>query len=293
MSVISDSIYSYVIGDSFGLSLLKNDIKKEKVKLEDNKVLNIEKGNFSSMSTFMLCTMDSIIKCKDINPNDILSKMCTSLIVGKYTNNGKVYDLDNNTLKVLKHYSKKENLNLEYNEFDTSGYALSRLLPVIIYNYKNEDDLDKLVNVISITNINEEVLLGSYIYYKYVMNLLMGKDKYKALKMEIPKGFNDKTIKKFKNILKGNIYYGEINFDDNIINILSIVFYVIINSDSFNDIFLMLQHIEGNTNIYSSLIFGIAGILYGKNNIDKTIINDIKNKKMINKYIKDFERVLK
>jgi len=208
------------------------------------------------MSTFMLCTMDSIIKCKDINPNDILSKMCTSLIVGKYTNNGKVYDLDNNTLKVLKHYSKKENLNLEYNEFDTSGYALSRLLPVIIYNYKNEDDLDKLVNVISITNINEEVLLGSYIYYKYVMNLLMGKDKYKALKMEIPKGFNDKTIKKFKNILKGNIYYGEINFDDNIINILSIVFYVIINSDSFNDIFLMLQHIEGNTNIYSSLIFG-------------------------------------
>ena len=288
MSIIKDFIYSYIIGDSFGLSLLNNSYNE--IKLLDNKVLNIEKGSISSMSTFMLCTMESIGTNKNIVPIDILNKMCTSLIVGKYTTNGKVYDLDNNTLNILTHYSKKNNLNIEYNELDYSSYALSRIVPLILFNYYNEDDLDKLVSLISITNVDEEVLFGSYIYYKYVLNLLKGKDKYKALKMEIPKGFSNEVKNKYKNILKGNIFYSEIEFNNEIINVISIIFYVILNSDNFNDIFNMISNIDGNTNIYSSLICGIGGILYGKDKIDKCIIKDIKNKKDINKWIKDFER---
>lgn len=288
MSIVKDFIYSYIIGDSFGLSLLNNSYNE--IKLLDNKVLNIEKGSISSMSTFMLCTMESIGTNKNIVPIDILNKMCTSLIVGKYTTNGKVYDLDNNTLNILTYYSKKNNLNIEYNELDYSSYALSRIVPLILFNYYNEDDLDKLVSLISITNVNEEVLFGSYIYYKYVLNLLKGKDKYKALKMEIPKGFSNEVKNKYKNILKGNIFYSEIEFNNEIINVISIIFYVILNSDNFNDIFNMISNIDGNTNIYSSLICGIGGILYGKDKIDKCIIKDIKNKKDINKWIKDFER---
>jgi len=241
----------------------------------------------------MLATLDSISKCKDIKPKDILNKMCTCLIVGKYTNNGKAYDLDNNTLKVLKHYSKKENLNLEYDELDKSSYALNRLLPIIFFNYYNEDDLDILKNIILLTNINDEVLFGSYIYYKYTINLLNGKDKYKALKMEIPDGFSDEIKKKYKNILKENIFYNEIKFDDNIMNVLNIVFYVILNSRNFDDVFLMLKHIDGNTNIYSSLICAIAGILYGKDSINKNILKDLKNKRNINNYIRNFEKVFK
>ena len=227
MSIIKDFIYSYIIGDSFGLSLLNNSYNE--IKLLDNKVLNIEKGSISSMSTFMLCAMESIGTNKNIVPIDILNKMCTSLIVGKYTTNGKVYDLDNNTLNILTHYSKKNNLNIEYNELDYSSYALSRIVPLILFNYYNEDDLDKLVSLISITNVNEEVLFGSYIYYKYVLNLLKGKDKYKALKMEIPKGFSNEIKNKYKNILKGNIFYSEIEFNNEIINVISIIFYVILN----------------------------------------------------------------
>lgn len=292
MSKNRDLIYSYIIGDSYGLGLLKNENILDINRLQDNKSLNIEKGSFSSMTTFMLCTMESIKNNKNINSLDILNKMCTSLIVGKYTNNGKVYDLDKNTLKILEYYSRKNNLNIEYDELDNSSYALSRLVPLILFNYYNKDDLDKLVSIISITNINEEVLFGSFIYYKYVMNLLDGKDKYKALKIEIPKGFSLKTKNNFKNILKGNIFYSDIKFNNNIKNVLNIVFYVILNSDNFNDVFNMLRHMEGSTNIYSSLICGIAGILYGKDSIDKNILKDLKDKKSINKYIRDFEKVL-
>ena len=294
MSDIKNIIYGYIIGDSYGLSILKYEKKFELFKLQDNLELNIEKGNYSFMTVFMLATLDSLIKNKKINTTDILNKMCTSLIVGKYTSDGRVYDLDNKTLEILKHYNKRINLNIEYNELDTTSYSISRILPLAIFNYYEEENLDDLAILVSITNINDYVLLGNYIYYKYIINLLSGYDKYKALlKIDIPDCFDKEIVNKYKKILKGNIYYKEIKKDNNIINVLSIVFYVILNCNNFKDIFMMLDNIEGNTNIYGSLICSIGGLLYGIDSIDKTVLKDLKNKKEINKYIKNFERILK
>ena len=55
----------------------------------------------------------------------------------------------------------------------------------------------------------------------------------------------------------------------------------------------MLNSLIGNTNIYSSYIMFIGSIIYGKDELIENMIKDIKNKKDINKYIKDFERVIK
>ena len=118
-----------------------------------------------------------------------------------------------------------------------------------------------------------------------------GYDKYKALKISIPKYFSKDSKKYFKKLLKGDIFYKDIVFDDNIVNVLNIVFYVVLNSDNFLDMFNMINSLEGNTNIYSSLICSIGGILYGKENIPSNLIKDLKNKKEINKYIRDFERM--
>ena len=188
----------------------------------------------------------------------------------------------------------KNNLDYSYKVDDLSGYAISRILPIILYDYyKKEDNFDKLMQVVGITSSNDIVLLGSYILYKYILNLLNGMDKFNALKFEIPCIFKNKSIKYYKEILKGNIYYKNIKHDDNIINIISVIFYVILNSDNYLDVLNMVNNISGHTNIYCSYIYLIATIIYGKNdNVDK-MIKDIKNKKDINKYIKDLEKVIK
>lgn len=291
MKTIKNLVYGFIVGDSFGLSILKKEDYDNNIKLKFNNELNIEEGYYSSMTSFMLATMDSISTLKKVNVVDVINKMCTSLILGKYTNNGKVYDVDKETLNVLKYYSKKNNLNYSYKEDDFSSYSLSRVLPIAIYNFYNDDTLDTLVPVISLTNNNEVVLLGAYIYYKYLINLMDGYDKYKALKISIPKYFSKDSKKYFKKLLKGDIFYKDIVFDDNIVNVLNIVFYVVLNSDSYLDIFNMINSLEGNTNIYSSLICSIGGILYSKESIPDNLIRDLKNKKEINKYIRDFERM--
>ena len=67
-------IYCYILGDSFGLSKLYNE-SNEEIKLKSNDILNIEKGSFSSMTTFMLATIDSINKYNNVEPVDIINKM--------------------------------------------------------------------------------------------------------------------------------------------------------------------------------------------------------------------------
>ena len=286
-------IYSYIVGDSYGLSKLCND-KLDSISLEYNDVLNIEKGYFSSMTSFTLATMDSISKNNIIDPVDILNKMCTSLILGKYTNNGKIYALDKETINILEYYKNKNNLNYDYNTKDLSSYSLSRIIPIILYDYyKKEENLELLMQVIGLTTSNDVVLLGNYILYKYIINLLNGQDKYKALKIDIPDIFKNKTIKYYKDILKGNISYKEIKHDDSIINVIKIIFYIILNSDNFYEILNMLNSLTGHTNICSSIICFIGSIIYGNNEVLEKLIKDIKNKKDINKYIKDFEKVTK
>lgn len=273
-------IYGFIIGDVYGISILNND-----------NILNIEKGCYSFLTINMLATIDSIIENEEIVPKDIVIKLCTSLITGKYSSNNKIYLIDKESLNVLEHYRNKNNLNYIYNEYDLSAYPLSRIIPITIYNYYNKDTLDTLIPTLSITNNNEIVLLGCFIYYKYLLNILNGYNKYKSLKIDIPNYFNNKTKKIYKNILNNNIFYKDIIFDDNIINVLKIVFYVILNSDDMNDVLLMISNLEGNTNLYCSLIMTIATTLYGIDSIPNNIIKNIKNKKLINKYINKFERM--
>ena len=289
--MIKDLIYSFIIGDSYGLSILDNETDNSDIKLKFNKTLNIEKGYFSFFTTNLLATIDSISTNKNIAIKDILNKLVLSLIVGKYTNDGTVRKADIETLNILEYYSKKNNLYYNYNNNDLNSNPISRVLPITIYNYYNTDTLDTLIPVVSLTTNNEVVLLGCFIYYKYLLNLINGYDKYKSLKIYIPDYFNNETKKIYKNILKGNIYYKDITFDDNIINVLKIVFYVILNSDNMNDVLLILSNLSGCTNIYSSLTLVLASFIYGFDSIPNTLKKDLKNKKEINKYIKEFERI--
>lgn len=283
-------IYGFIIGDVYGTSILNNPINND-IKIHDNNILNIERGCYSFLTTNMLATIDSITENKEIIPKDIIIKLCTSLITGKYTSNNKIYLVDKESLKVLEHYRKKNNLNYIYNETDLGAYPTSRIIPIIIYNYFNEDTLDTLIPAISLTNINEIVLLGCFIYYKYLLNILEGYNKYKSLKIDIPNYFSSRSKKIYKNILNKNIFYKDIIFDDNIINVLKIVFYVILNSDNMNDVLMMISNLEGNTNLYCSLIMTLATTIYGLDTIPSDIIKDIKNKRNINKYISKFERM--
>lgn len=285
---IRDLVLGFIIGDSFGLSLLNNEVDNDIFKLHNNTVLNIEGGNYSFLTINLLATMDSISFYNKIISNDILDRLCMSLIVGKYTVDRKVYGMNNSVFNLLEKYSKK-NIIFEIDNNDVS--SIGRIIPIVIYNYYNEDTLDTLIPVLSVTNTNEVILVGEFILYKYILNILNGYDKFKSLKISIPDYFAESSKKVYKNILKGNIFYDEIVFDDDILNILKILFYVILNSDNMNDVFLMMSNFDGYNNIYSSIILSVAVLIYGFDDVLLGMYKKLKNKKDISKIIKSYERM--
>lgn len=285
---IRDLVLGFIIGDSFGLSLLNNEVDNDIFKLHNNTVLNIKGGNYSFLTINLLATMDSISFYNKIISNDILDRLCMSLIIGKYTVDRKVYGMNNSVFNLLEKYSKK-NIIFEIDNNDVS--SIGRIIPIVIYNYYNEDTLDTLIPVLSVTNTNEVILVGEFILYKYILNILNGYDKFKSLKISIPDYFTESSKKVYKNILKGNIFYDEIVFDDDILNILKILFYVILNSDNMNDVFLMMSNFDGYNNIYSSIILSVAVLIYGFDDVLLGMYKKLKNKKDINKIIKSYERM--
>lgn len=285
---IRDLVLGFIIGDSFGLSLLNNEYSYDNIKLHNNTVLNIKGGNYSFLTINLLATMDSISLNKKIISNDIVDRLCMSLIVGKYTVDRKVYGMNNIIFNLLEKYSKK-NVICEVDNNDIS--SIGRIIPIVIYNYYNEDTLDTLIPVLSVTNTNELVLVGEFILYKYILNILNGYSKFKSLKISIPDYFTESSKKVYKSILKGNIFYDEIVFDDNIVNILKIFFYVILNSDNMNDVFLMMSNFDGYNNIYSSIILSVAVLIYGFDDALLGMYKKLKNKRDINKIIKSYERM--
>ena len=286
MKLIEDAIYGFIVGDVYGLSILDNDLNT--MKLKRNKTLNIDKGCFSSLTTFLLASIDSINKNNDIIIDDILSRMCMSLILGKYTNNGKVYDLDNNTLKILEFYSKKNTLE-GYKVGSSSAYFISKIIPISLYSYAKDNDFSNFLKIASIFSLNNEDILGLYIYNSYLINILNGLDKVKALKIDIPEYLKDNKYY-YKDILKGKFKKNKLIFDDSIYNTLYVVFYTIFNSKSFEDILILGASYPYKKNLYLSLSTIIGGIIYGKDSIPSYLLKDIKNKKDINKYIKEIEK---
>lgn len=289
MTSIKDVIYGFVVGDCYGLSIQQQNYNS--LKLKRNKILNIDKGNYSALSTFMFAFMDSLAKNKEVVSRDFLTKMCTSLIVGKYTNNGKIYLVDNYTYKILEHYSKKENIEGLDLDCSFSAYSLSRIVPFALYSYyKDSYDFSLFLEVITVTNTNKRVILSAYIYYRYLINLLDSCDKKKSLNIDIPNYFEEDKIL-FKKLLKGKINKNTLIFDDDMFSVLNIVFYVILNTNSFEEILYVINNFEGPKYLYLSYCCALGGALYKKESIPDNLIKDLKNKRDINRYINDFERI--
>ena len=70
----------------------------------------------------------------------------------------KINEIDEETLKILSYFSKKNNFNYELNEKSLSAYSLSRVIPISIYSYYKTEDLEDLVNVVYLTSDNKNIV---------------------------------------------------------------------------------------------------------------------------------------
>lgn len=308
MSLVKDGIMGHAVGDAMGVptefcireKLLKNPVTEM---ISSNKI-GQPAGTWSDDTSMEIATIDSFIEKGTFDYSDIMSKWIEWIEQAKYTANNDTFDVGRTCLRAIRNYSMgKEPLDCGIDgELYNGNGSLMRILPVALYSYyKNLSEIEiiNLTNEMSsLTHKHDISKLGCYIYVRYVMYLLDGKDKYEAyhlIKKIDYSSYSDLSIFKYNRILNDDIYkfnISEISSSGYVVDTLECAMWILLNANSYKDTIIASTNIGNDTDTIGAVAGAMAGIIYGYQNIPEEWLSKLVKKDYLEEYCDKFEQVL-
>lgn len=275
-----DGLMGFVIGDVLGIPL-KNELRENLLKNPVTKLLpdsknHLPEGRFSDVTSMMIATIDSINNKNMIDLNDIMFNFLAFRNHASYTAYNEVLEMDPVFDEVLRRYDEVRDNPLGYGVTDeenpTNG-ALVRILPIAYYAMQNKfSDIEilKLVEeVCALTHKDEVSIMACYIFVRFVLFLLSGKDKlsaYSMVRCVDYSMFREETQEKFSRILHGDVpklRLSEVRSSDSVIDTLEATFWVLFQSQSYMEAIIGAINLGGSTSAIGALTGALCGICYG------------------------------
>ena len=299
MNRITDAVIGFAVGDALGVPV---EFKKRE-ELKENPVLdmlgygshNVPKGTWSDDSSMLLATMDSICRKGHIDCEDIMIRFCRWYYLGEYTTDGKAFDIGFTTRRALNNFHKNDWDALICGSYDirsNGNGSLMRIFPLAYYFHHNDVSVEQQVetvrNVSSLTHGHPISVMGCYIYTKYIMGLLSGLDKekaYVAIQNEDYRSyFDEDTINQYYRIIESNISNlpeADIKSTGYVVDTLEASLWAILTTDSYEKAVLTAVNLGDDTDTVGALAGGLAGIIYGLDNIKDVWRNSLINSSYI------------
>ena len=242
---------------------------------------NQVKGTWSDDTSMTLATIHSIVETGKIDTNDMADKFLKWYRNGEYTATGKLFDIGRTTIQALAKYELKQADAVNCGgsgEYDNGNGSLMRILPIAYYIYYKQIKGDKKIyelvrDVSSITHSHEISVLGCYIYTRYCLSLLEGKDKleaYNGIKKLDYSIFSEYAISKYSRILNCNIVdiqKEDISSSGYVVSTLEAVMWLFLNADDYNVTILNAVNLGEDTDTVGAIVGGLLGIYYGIDSI--------------------------
>ena len=222
----------------------------------------------------------------------------------KYTPNNETFDVGRTCLRAIRNHSiGTESLGCGIDGEQANGNgSLMRILPVALYSYYkkiDEQEIIKLTNEMSsLTHKHEISKLGCYIYVRYVMFLLDGKNKneeYEAIKNIDYSSYSDYSIPKYDRILKDNILdykIDDISSTRYVVDTLKCALWILLNSNSYKETIIATTNICNDTDTIGAIAGSMAGIAYGYDAIPEAWLNKLMKKEYLMNLALDFEKLI-
>ena len=178
-----------------------------------------------------------------------------------------------------------------------------RILPIAYYIYykriKDDNIIYEIVrDVSSITHAHEISILGCYIYVRYCLLLLDGKDKfqaYKELQQLNYEMFSEYSVSKYNRILQGNIasaLEADISSSGYVVSTLEAVMWLFLNAEDYNTTILKAVNLGDDTDTVGAITGGLLGIYYGSINIRANWKTTLKNCMYLIDLCNEFNNIL-
>ncbi len=309
MSKIRDGLYGFIIGDAFGayceFAPREKLLEKPVTDMLGYGTFDVPEGTWTDDTCMTLATIDSIINKKKIDTFDIMTNFYFWVKEGRYTATGNAFDVGRTTLKAISTFSKTMDLSLCGQSLitDNGNGSLMRMLPIVYYCYYKKVKAEEIYTIVrdvsSLTHSNEISIIGCYIYVRFLLNILNGKDKndaYRSLRRyNYGKYFKQETIDLYKRIIKEDITdykVNDISSTGYVVDTLEAVMYVVMNSTKFSDAIIGAANLGDDTDTIAAIAGSIAGIMYGYDTFPVKWIFKLQRQDYLNNICETFEECL-
>ena len=312
---IRGSLLGFFVGDALGVPVEfteREELKKNKVtKMLEYGTYNQPIGSWSDDSSMVIATIDSINNNNGINYMDIMDNFLKWYKEGEYTPQGDVFDVGNATSMALSNYNNDKTTYIcgSKSLYSNGNGSLMRILPISLYlHYANEPMLEIIRNISSMTHAHIYSIMGCVIYSVFVNEYLKVKDIKKAyanMQTIIKKMFDDNScniledIDDLKQVYSRLIYNDISKLDENdikstgyVIDSLEACIWCLMNTDNYKDAVLKAVNLGNDTDTIGALTGGLAGLVYGYDDIPENWINVLKRVDYLIELVNIFEKII-
>lgn len=300
-----DGLMGFVVGDSLGVPL---EFKSRKELLEHpvTKMIgygthNMPEGTWSDDTSLLIATIDSINAKCDIDLTDIANKFVSWKNHAEYTPYHEVFDIGNTCRKAISKYDEEriDPTKCGLSSINDNGNgSLMRILPIAYYaiekKLKDFEVLELVRQVSSITHAHEISIMGCYIYVRFVMFLLNGKDKLSAYSMTKCVDytmFSEETRQEYNRLIKDDINkykIKDIKSSGYVVDTLEACIWVLLQSENYKEALIGAVNLGEDTDTIGALTGAVAGIVYGYESIPAAWIEKIARKEYLLDIFEEF-----
>lgn len=289
---IKSALFGVAVGDALGVPvefLSRQAISKNPVTdMMGYGTYNLPTGTWSDDSSLTFCLAEALTKNFDLN---IIGQNFVKWAYENFwTARGDVFDIGIATRQAISRISagQKPELAGGIDPSSNGNGSLMRILPLVFYL------LDKPVNerfeitklVSSITHGHIRSVIACFYYLEFALKIIEGKEKfgiYKSLQTEITTflvsiSISTDQILFFDRLLKEDIIEldGDKIFSSGyVLHTLEATIWCLLTTNTFSDAVLKAVNLGEDTDTTAAVTGGLAGLLYGMQNIPDKWLNKI------------------
>lgn len=306
---IRSVVLGHAIGDALGVPVefsSRTEMDNSPVEdMEEGGTYNMPKGTWSDDTSMSLATLDSLSN-NVIDYDDMMANFCDWFNKAKYTPAGVVFDIGRGTMKSLMSYMRGEAEAVDCgqkSELDNGNGSLMRIHPVVLFLASKEVPIDEKIeiihNVSSLTHghIRSKVACGIYAFVLWELlkeptkeSIFVGLQKAKEFyanndELSHYNRLFDKTfIVTKRDLIKSSGY---------VVDTLEAALWCLLTASSYKDCVLRAVNLGGDTDTVAAIAGGLAGALYGVDNIPNQWIENLQRYEYLEELCLNFNNAIR
>jgi ADP-ribosyl-[dinitrogen reductase] hydrolase len=289
---IKSLLFGVAVGDALGVPVEFNDrqtISKNPVTdMNGYGTYNLPAGTWSDDSSLTFCLAEALTQAFSLN--EIGQNFVKWYHENYWTPRGNVFDIGIATREAITRLAKGEKPEFAggFDESDNGNGSLMRILPLLFYLLDKpiNERYDIMKNVSSITHGHIRSVIACFYYLEFARQIFEGKDKfeiYRNLQKEVINhlaslSINPTEIALFNRLLKNdiqNLNEDQILSSGYVLHTLEASIWCLLTTDNYKDAVLKAVNLGSDTDTTGAVTGGLAGLLYGLENIPEKWLQQI------------------